>query len=166
MRRNTSLLLLAFALVSLASPSAHADEPPGWVPTDKAEDLPPPPPAPPPPRPGPTTYTVEQPELPAGATKMASPAAFYVGLTLAGVGALGVVTGLVIRADLPETECENCPAEEKRSASLGLLIGGGIGMLIGIPIAAVGGRQVADEPSWARPKVFISPRGGALQWTF
>ncbi|MDC3959582.1 hypothetical protein KEG38_37355 [Polyangium jinanense] len=166
MRRNLLPLPLAFALVSLASPAARGGEPPGWVPSETAEDLPPPPPAPPPPRPGPTTYTIEQRELSEGPTKMASPPAFYVGTILAGVGLLGIVTGLVIRADLPETECTNCPAEEKRSASLGLLIGGGLGMLIGIPIAAVGGRKVPDEPSWARPKVFISPRGGALQWTF
>lgn len=166
MRRNLPSLLLTFALVSLASPTARADEPPGWVPSDEAEDLPPPPPAPPPPRPGPTTFTIEQSELPRAPTRMASTPAFYVGTILAGVGLLGVVTGLVIRADLPDTECTNCPADEKRSASLGLLIGGGLGMLIGIPIAAVGGRQVPDEPSWARPKVFLSPRGGALQWTF
>ncbi|TKD04986.1 hypothetical protein [Polyangium fumosum] len=99
-------------------------------------------------------------------TKMASPTAFYVGTILAGAGLLGVVTGLVIRADLPQTECTDCPAAEKRSASLGLILGGGLGMLIGIPIAVVGGRTISEQPSWARPQVFVSPRGGALQWTF
>ncbi|MDI1432546.1 hypothetical protein [Polyangium sorediatum] len=166
MRRNFAPLLLACFFASFTASSAHADEPPGWVPRDEPEALPPPPPAPPPPRPGPTTYTIEQRELSETPTKMASPTAFYVGTILAGAGLLGVVTGLVIRADLPQTECTDCPAAEKRSASLGLILGGGLGMLIGIPIAVVGGRTISEQPSWARPQVFVSPRGGALQWTF
>jgi len=100
---------------------------------------------------------------------MWSPVFFGIGMVFAGGGALAVLTGLVIRADASE-ECTGCPAEEKRSLALSVALAGGGAMLLGVPAAIVGGRQVPDKPSWARvvPSVFVSPWswGGALRFAF
>jgi hypothetical protein len=122
---------------------------------------------PPPPRPVPPVYLMENSSLGEGKTRMASPAMFGVGAILGGLGLISFVTGYALYKDAPD--CTSCPGSEKRGMGTGFMVGGAIGAVIGLPLVFIGARQVPDQPSWARfapQRVFISPRGGSLQWTF
>lgn len=122
---------------------------------------------PPPPRPVPPVYVMENSSLGQGKTRMASPAMFGVGAIFGGLGLISFITGYALYKEAPD--CTSCPGSEKREMGTGFMIGGALGVFVGLPLAFIGARQVPDEPSWARfaPKqVFISPRGGSLQWTF
>jgi hypothetical protein len=122
---------------------------------------------PPPPRPVPPAYVMENSSLGEGKTRMASPAMFGVGAILGGLGLISFVTGYALYKDAPD--CEGCPGSEKREMGTGFMVGGAIGVVVGLPLAFIGARQVPDQPSWARfvpQKIYISPRGGSMQWAF
>lgn len=122
---------------------------------------------PPPPRPVPPAYVMENSSLGEGKTRMASPVMFGVGAALGGLGLISFITGYALYKDAPD--CTSCPGSEKVGMGTGFMVGGAIGVIVGLPLTFIGARQVPDEPSWARfaPKrVFISPRGGSLQWAF
>jgi len=122
---------------------------------------------PPPPRPVPPAYVMENSSLGEGKTRMASPAMFGVGAVLGGLGLISFVTGYALYKDAPD--CQSCPGSEKRGMGTGFMVGGAIGVVIGLPLTIIGARQVPDEPAWARfvpQRVFISSRGGSLQWAF
>jgi hypothetical protein len=142
------LKFLALAIL-LAAPAAMADEPP-------------PPPAPA----GPTTFVVEQRSLGEPTTRMASPVMFGIGAALGGLGLISFGTGYFVYKDAPD--CNDCPGSEKQGLGTGFMVGGIAGLVVGLPLAIIGARQVPDTPAWARamPMVFVSPRGGALRWTF
>jgi hypothetical protein len=120
---------------------------------------------PPPPRPVPPAYVMENSSLGEAKTKMTSPAMFGVGAALGGLGLISFVTGYALYKDAPD--CQDCPGSEKSGLGTGFMVGGAVGVLIGLPLAFIGARQVPDE--WARAiptNVFVSSRGASLQWTF
>ena len=159
-----------FPLVCLAalfvSPFARADEPSAW---EVGGSAPTPPPPPPPAAAPPTTFEVEQTPLDGAApTKMWSPAVFGFGMGFTTLG-LGVfLSGVFIQAGIPHNCGLDCPSAGKKDTAFGLMLGGGALLLLGVPMAYYGGRQVPDRPSWAKalPEVQVSPRGGILRWTF
>lgn len=153
---------LTLAILLTAS-SAMADEPSGW----QVGTPPPPPPPPAPSHPhAPTTFVVEQRSLGEPTTRMASPVMFGIGAALGGMGLISLGTGYFVYDDAPE--CSDCPGSEKRGLGTGLMVGGVLGLVVGLPIAFIGARQVPDSPAWARavPTVYVSPRGAALRFTF
>lgn len=99
-------------------------------------------------------------------TRMTSPVLFGIGATLAGMGLISAIAGYAVYKDAPD--CNDCPGSEKHGLGAGFIIGGSLGVLIGLPLAFIGARQVPDSPSWAKalPEVYLAPRGGTLRWTF
>lgn len=99
-------------------------------------------------------------------TVMASPVMAGIGAGLGGLGLISLVTGFAVYKSAPE--CNDCPGSEKQNLGIGFMVGGAIGLVFGLPLTIIGARQVPETPAWARvvPTVFVSPRGGALQWTF
>lgn len=160
---------LLFGLSTLLlAPLALADDAPAWeVGSPPAATPPPPPPAPGPPPP--TSFEVEQKPLYGETpTKMWSPAVFGIGMGFTGIGFAGFLSGLFINSGIPNDCGSDCPSAGKKDIAAGLMLGGGALLLLGIPMAYFGGRQVPDQPSWAKaaPEIRLSPRGGVLRWVF
>lgn len=153
MLRFQSLVLLASSTICVATNALGAEGSDAEIP--------------PPPRPVPPAYVMENSSFGEAKTRMASPAMFGVGASLAGLGIISFIAGYAIYNDAPD--CASCPGKEKSGMGTGFMVGGAIGAIVGLPLAFIGARQVPDESSWARfapQRVFISPRGTALQWTF
>jgi hypothetical protein len=172
-RSRLALFLSPGTLVALlSSATAFAEPPPTWQEGDSAAATPPPPQAPSGPPQGalaPTSYEVEDHDPPEQgvSTKMASPALFGIGIGLSSLGFLGGVTGLGLFKSNDKEYCvDDCVTQ--RDAGLGLAIGGGVLLVVGIPMMLIGARQV-PAPAWAKAMpthISMGPRGGTLGWTF
>lgn len=134
-----ALVLLA---TTLAATDAAADQP--LAPTVRAED--------------PTLPDLE-PFVPP--TRMASPSLVAVGATLMGVGATGIALGAVVSADQPDN-----PGAPDMFSPAALMLGGVL-LAAGIPLFAIGIREVPDtETASAVPVVRVGAGAADLTWQF
>jgi len=155
-----------------------------------ASSSPPPPTEPPPP---PPPALVAQPGVvaagatpPAGppppaATRPRSPGLVAGGTVMVAFGAIGLVAGVVllpVGAAVKSTnqchdptgtktfDCDYGPGSDMVTGGIVSLVAGGVLLLGGLPMIAVGARPQRVERARAAPTVAVGPRGGSVRWTF
>lgn len=151
--RPLALPLVLVLSAALASGNALAqDEPPPGVPVG----LPPPPGAAP---------LRQAPAGPQGPTTMFSPIMVGIGSSLVVGGVVSVVTGSVLFW-LHGRDPLEMAASAARGPDLAAIISGGILVLIGVPLIAIGAQPVSAGPPPPMAKLLPKVGGSGLVWRF
>ena len=164
------------------APPGYGAPPPGYGAPPPGYGAPPPGYAPPPayyyPPPG---YYGGQPLPPPVPKERYSTGMMVSGIVLAGAGAFALLIGGAIfsAADrgqvvCDEFGCRNESNDDQKTTGIALMIAGGAGIAIGVPLLIVGARKVPvesapaqSEPSAAlRASLHVGPRSGALRLVF
>ena len=109
------------------------------------------------------------------------------GIVLAAAGVVGLFAGAAVYAEAKRDEdriapCAvpieggdpSCPSppdrDDEKAAGVALMIAGGVGIAVGVPLLIVGARKVKKDGSAEQPpakaSLHVGPRGGSLRLAF